>query len=134
MTTSLILDLCRSPCTLTGSLVAISSLWCVWLHFSSTVRRKCMSAICLAVMSLPLCSVPCVAFTAFVGFNFHVFPIHGGTFGADDHDAGPHLDINGDSHESRLEDAVARIMEEDDVDHLPGPPLNKQEHAPQLKY
>ena len=93
-----------------------------------------MSAICLAVMSLPLCSVPCLAFAAFVGFNPHAFPIHGGTFGADDHDTEPHLDINGNSQESRLEDAVARIMEEYDVDHLPGPPLKKQEHFPQLRY
>ena len=46
----------------------------------------------------------------------------------------PHLDINGNSQESRLEDAVARTMEEDDVNHLPGPPLKKQEHFPQLKY
>ena len=45
-----------------------------------------------------------------------------------------HLDINGSSQESRLEDAVARIMEEDDVDRLPGPPLKRQEHVPQLKY
>ena len=93
-----------------------------------------MSAICLAVMSLPLCSVACVACAALVGFNLHALPTHGGTFGADDHDAELHLGINGNSQESRLEDAVARIMEEDDVDHLPGPPLKKQEHVPQLKY
>ena len=89
---------------------------CVWLHFSSTVRCKCMSAICLAVMSLPLCSVPCVAFAAFVWLSLHAFPIHGDTFGADDHDAEPHLDINGNSQECRLEDAEARIMEDDDVE------------------
>ena len=85
-------------------------------------------------MSLPFCSVPCVAVAAFAGFSFHVFPTHGDTFGADDHDAEPRLDINGNSQESRLEDAVARIMDEDDVDQLPGPPLKKQEHFPQLKY
>ena len=45
-----------------------------------------------------------------------------------------HLDINGNSQESRLEDAVARIMEEDDMDHLRGPPLKKQEPFPDLKY
>ena len=93
-----------------------------------------MTAICLAVMSLPLCSVPCVAFAAFVGFSLHVFPTHGGTFGADAHDAELHLDINGNSQESRLEDAVSTIMEENDVDHLPRPPLKKQEHFPQLRY
>ena len=93
-----------------------------------------MSAICLAVMSLPLCSVPRVAFAAFVGFSLHVFPIHGGTFGVDDHDAEPPLDIDGNSQESRLEDAVARIMEEDDLDHLRGPPLKKQEPLPHLRY
>ena len=46
----------------------------------------------------------------------------------------PHLDINGDSQESRLDEAVARNMEEDDVDHARGPPLKKQEPFPQLKY
>ena len=46
----------------------------------------------------------------------------------------PHLDINGNSQESRLEDAVARIMEEDDMDHLRGPPLKKQEPLPHLEY
>ena len=76
-----------------------------------------------------MCSLCCIC-----RFNLHDFPIHGGTFGADDHDTEPHLDINGNSQESRLEDAVARIMEEDVVDHLPGPPLKKQEHFPQLKY
>ena len=46
----------------------------------------------------------------------------------------PHLDIIGNSQESRFEDAVTRIIEEDDMDHLRGPPLKKQEPPPHLKY
>ena len=76
-----------------------------------------------------MCSLCCIC-----RVNLHAFPIHGGTFGADDHDAEPHLDIDCNSQEFRPEDAVARIMEEDDVDRLPGPHLKRQEHAPQLKY
>ena len=76
----------------------------------------------------------CSLVAAFVGFKFHVSQLMVAHSVLVIMMRSPHLDINCNSQESRLEDAVARVMEEDDVDHLRGPPLKKQEHLPQLKY